>query len=63
MEKQSPLRTITLYIGAHGCDPTKGLGMNLRSSNPHSYENGFTVNFLSMAGLANIDTEMGILKK
>jgi hypothetical protein len=37
--------------------------MNLRSSNPHSYENGFTVNFLSMAGLANIDTEMGILKK
>lgn len=64
MEKQSPLRTITLYIGAHGCDPTKGLGMNLRSSNPHScYKNGFTVNFLSMAGLANIDTEMGILKK
>jgi hypothetical protein len=38
--------------------------MNLRSSNPHScYKNGFTVNFLSMAGLANIDTEMGILKK
>ena len=57
------MQTITLYIGAHGCEPTKGLRMSLRSSNPHKYRNGFTVNFLSMAGLANIETEMGILTK
>ena len=56
-------KTITLYIGAHGCELTKGLGMRLRSSNPHKYPNGFTVNCLSMAGLANIETEMGIFKK
>lgn len=56
-------KTITLYIGAHGCEPTKGLQMSLRSSNPHKYPNGFTVNFLSMAGLANVYTEMGILTK
>lgn len=55
------MKTITLYIGAHGCELTKGLRMSLRSSNPHNYSNGLTVNFLSMAGLANIETEMGIL--
>ena len=57
------MKTITLYLGAHGCELTKGLGMSLRSLNHHKYRNGLTVNFLSMAGLANVYTEMGILTK
>ena len=66
--------TITLFIGAHGSEPdthprrvgtpdTHPRRVGTRSSNHHHYPPGFTVNFLSFAGYANIKTEAGILYK
>jgi hypothetical protein len=58
------MSTITLFIGAHGSEPdTHPRRVGTRSSNHHHYPPGFTVNFLSFAGYANITTEAGILYK
>lgn len=55
------MQTITLFLGAHGSDPDIVKAVKLRSSNPHRYDNDFTVNFLSFAGFANIKTEVGLV--
>jgi hypothetical protein len=55
------MQTITLFLGAHGSDPDIVNAVKLRSSNPHLYDDGFTVNFLSFAGLANIKTLVGLV--
>ena len=48
-------------MGAHGSEPdTPSNLLKLRSSNPHEY-GGLTVNFLGFAGLANIQTESGLV--
>ena len=55
-------KTITLFMGAHGSEPIMHPGRpNTRKLNPHTYRNGFTVNFLSFAGLANITTDVGLV--
>ena len=55
------MQTITLFMGAHGSDPDIANEVKLRSSNPHLYDNGFTVNFLSFAGFANIKTIVALV--
>jgi hypothetical protein len=48
-------------MAGHGYNPITHPGrLNTRSSNPHSYD-GLTVNFLGFAGLANIQTESGLV--
>ena len=61
--KASPtLNTITLYMGAHGSEPNTHPGrVGTRSSDPRVPPPDFKVNLLSFAGLANIETEVGIL--
>jgi hypothetical protein len=55
------MQTITLFMGAHGSDPDITKEVKLRSSNPHLYDDGFTVNFLSFAGFANIKTIVALV--
>jgi hypothetical protein len=61
MEKQPKLKTITLFMGGHGCEVKPDTeGSYRRSSNLHNYDD-LTVNFLSFAGYANIPTESGLV--
>ena len=56
------MNTITLFMGAHGSEPDTHPGRpETRSSNPHHYPPGFTVNFLSFAGYANIKTIVALV--
>ena len=62
MEKQPKLKTITLFMGGHGCEVKPDTeGSYRRSSNPHKYDDDLIVNFLSFAGYANIPTESGLV--
>ena len=55
-------QTITIFLGAHGLEPDTHHGRHkTRSLNPHHYDNGFRVNFLSFAGYANIKTIVGLV--
>jgi hypothetical protein len=61
MPNPKGFQTITLFMGGHGYNPITHPGRPItRSSNPHEYV-GLTVNFLSFAGLANIQTESGLV--
>lgn len=58
------MKTITLFIGAHGSEPNTHSGrVGTRSSDrPGSVpRSDFKVNFLSFAGYANIRTEVGVV--
>jgi len=55
------MKTITLFIGAHGSEPDTHPGrVDTRSSIPDRYGQD-VINFLSFAGYANIRTEVGVV--
>jgi hypothetical protein len=61
MANPEGFQTITLFMGGHGCGVKPDTeGSYTRSSNPHKY-GGLIVNFLGFAGLANIQTESGLV--
>ena len=62
MDEMKKMNTITLFFGAHGSNPDTHPGRpETRSLNPHRYPRGFTVNFLSIAGYANINTIVALV--
>lgn len=59
--KKTKMKTITLFIGAHGSEPDTHPGrVDTRSSIPDRYGQD-VINFLSFAGYANIRTEVGVV--